>query len=118
MDTAMKSRARDMDGLPQRIAAVRRRLGLSQRVFADRVGVGRNVVIRWEGGCHRPRAARLKRIARLGGVPPSWLLDGDAGQGERRDRQWEEAVGALRVAWADRKRRAALLMVLRAVAGG
>jgi hypothetical protein len=67
---------------------------------------------------NRPRPARLKRIAKLGGVTPSWLLDGGEGRGERRDRQWEEAVSALRVAWADRRRRAALLMVLRAVAGG
>ena len=35
-----------------------------------------------------------------------------------RDRQWEEAVTALRVAWAERRRREALLLVLRAVAGG
>jgi transcriptional regulator with XRE-family HTH domain len=112
------TQTRNLDGLPQRIAAVRRRLGLSQRAFAARLGVGRNVVIRWEGGYHRPHRARLKRIAKLGGVTPSWLLDGGEGRGERRDREWEEAVGALRVAWADRRRRAALLMVLRAVAGG
>jgi hypothetical protein len=51
-------------------------------------------------------------------VTPRWLLDGREGRGERRDREWEEAVGALRVAWADRRRRAALLVVLRAVARG
>jgi transcriptional regulator with XRE-family HTH domain len=106
------------DGLPQRIAAVRRRLGLSQRVFAARLDVGRNVAIRWEGGYHRPSAARLRRIAKLGGVTPEWLVHGGEGRGKRRDRQWEEAVRALRVAWADRRRREALLLVLRAVAGG
>jgi DNA-binding transcriptional regulator YiaG len=42
--------ARDRNSLPQRIAAVRRRLGLSQRVFAERLDVGRNVVIRWSAG--------------------------------------------------------------------
>jgi transcriptional regulator with XRE-family HTH domain len=105
----VKSRAGDADGLPQRIAAVRRKLGLSQRAFAARLGVG---------GYHRPRPARLKRIAELGGVTAGWLLDGGEGRGERRDRQWEEAISALRVAWADRRRRAALLLVLRAVAGG
>ena len=107
-----------LDGLPERIAAVRRRLGLSQRAFAARLGVGRNVAIRWERGYHRPSAARLRRIAKLGGVTLGWLLDGGEGRGKRRDRHWEEAVTALRVAWADRRRRAALLLVLRAVAGG
>jgi len=111
------SRAGVTDGLPKRIAAVRHRLGLSQGAFAARLGVGRNVAIRWEGGYHRPSAARLRRIAELGGVTVGWLLDGGEGTGERRDRQWEEAVTALRVAWADRRRRAALLVVLRAVAG-
>jgi transcriptional regulator with XRE-family HTH domain len=99
------SRARGADGLPERIAAVRLRLGLSQRAFAARSGVGRNVVIRWERGYHRPSAARLRRIAKLGGVTIGWLLNGGEGRGERRDRQWEETVTALRVAWADRQRR-------------
>jgi transcriptional regulator with XRE-family HTH domain len=92
------SQARDLDGLPKRIAAVRNRLGLSQRAFAARLGGGRNVAIRWEGGYHRPSAARLRRIAKLGGVTVGWLLDGGEGRGKRRDRQWEEAVSALRVA--------------------
>jgi transcriptional regulator with XRE-family HTH domain len=96
---------------------VRRRLGLSQRAFAARLDVGRNMVIRWEGGDHRPRAVRLNRIAKLGGVTAEWLLDGGEGRGQRRDRQWEEAVAALRTAWPDQRRRAALLMVLRAMAG-
>jgi DNA-binding transcriptional regulator YiaG len=53
-----------LDGLPERIAAVHQELGLSQPAFAARVGVTRNVVIRWEGGKHRPGAARLDRIAK------------------------------------------------------
>jgi transcriptional regulator with XRE-family HTH domain len=116
--TAQPRSAQDFNGLPQRIATVRRRLGLSQRAFAAILGVGRNVAIRWEGDYHRPSAARLKRIAKLGGVTPEWLLHGGEGRGKRRDRQWEEAVTALQVAWGDRRRRAALLLVLRAVAGG
>jgi hypothetical protein len=82
-----------------------------------RLGVGRTVVIRWEGGYHRPSAAWLRRLAKLGGVTVEWLRDGGEGRGQRRNRQWEKAVEALRVAWADRRRRAALLMVLQAVAG-
>lgn len=33
------SRARNLDGLPERIVAVRQKLGLSQRPFAARIGV-------------------------------------------------------------------------------
>jgi hypothetical protein len=74
------------------------------------------VVIRWQGrNVLEPR--ELDRIAELGGVSAAWLLDGGEGRGKRRDRQWEEAVSALRVAWGDRRRREALLLVLRAVAG-
>jgi DNA-binding transcriptional regulator YiaG len=56
---AAVSRARDLDGLPERIAAVRQKLGLSQPAFAARVGVTRNVVTRWEGGKHRPGTMKL-----------------------------------------------------------
>jgi DNA-binding XRE family transcriptional regulator len=56
------------DTLAVRVAAVRVRLGLSQARFAARVGVSRNVVIRWEGGKHGVRAAKLNRIAKVGGV--------------------------------------------------
>lgn len=51
------------DGLPERIAAVRHRLGLSQCAFAARAGIARNVVLRFEGGHGRPRADTLERIA-------------------------------------------------------
>jgi len=44
------SSAPGLDGLPLRIAAVRRKLALSQRPFAARIGVSRNAVIRYESG--------------------------------------------------------------------
>jgi transcriptional regulator with XRE-family HTH domain len=71
------SRPRDLDGLPERIAAVRVRLGLAQGRFAARVGVSRNALLRYEGGHGRPRADTLERIAQLGGVSVDWLLRGD-----------------------------------------
>ena len=67
-----------MSGLPERIAAVRQKLWLSQPAFSARVGVTRNVVARWEGGKHGLRAGRLDRIAKLGGVSGDWLLRGDS----------------------------------------
>jgi transcriptional regulator with XRE-family HTH domain len=83
--------ARGLDGLPQRIATVRRKLGLPRARFAQRIGVSRNVVIRYEGGRNGPRAETLDRIAKLGGVTDEWVLGG--GRRERapagEDRQWE-----------------------------
>jgi len=82
------------DGLPQRITAVRRKLGLPQRPFAVRIGVSRNAVIRHEDGRNRPRAETLDQIAKIGGVTVEWFLDGSrrehAAAGE--ERQWRAAV--------------------------
>jgi transcriptional regulator with XRE-family HTH domain len=62
--------------LPERIVAVWQTLGLSQRRFAVRVGVSRNIVIRWERGHHRPRATALERLAAAGRVSVDSLLRG------------------------------------------
>jgi transcriptional regulator with XRE-family HTH domain len=106
--------ARSLDGLPNRIAAVRTRLGLTQRAFAARVGVTRNIVIRYEGGTGRPRADTLERIARLGGVSVDWLLRGDRRPPEG-PREWDEAVRLLRAAWREPSRRELVRRVLRAL---
>jgi len=55
----------------QEIRAVRKRLGLSQSLFAELVGVQRNTVARWERGeltIGEP-AARLIKIIDGGPVP-------------------------------------------------
>jgi transcriptional regulator with XRE-family HTH domain len=101
------TRARDLDGLLGRIVTVRTRRGLPQRAFAARVGVSRNIVIRWERGHHRPRAAALERLAAAGEVSVDWLLRGD-GQPRRARRgpTLKEAVALLRVAWRESSGRA------------
>jgi transcriptional regulator with XRE-family HTH domain len=106
------------DRLPQQIRAVRQGLGLSQRQFAERVGVQhRNVVNDWEAGRHRPRVQTLDCIARLGGVTVEWLLHGN---GRRptcspEDAAWDEAVEALRMLWQEPSRREAVLTLLNAL---
>jgi transcriptional regulator with XRE-family HTH domain len=107
------SRAQNPDGLPKRIAAVRQKLGLAQRTFGARVGVSRNVVIRYEGGHGCPRADTLERIARLGGVSVDWLLRGDRRPPEGPP-EWDDAVRLLRAAWREPCRRE-LVRVLRAL---
>lgn len=107
-------RTRNLNGLPERIAAIRTRLGLSRPIFAARIGVSRNVVARWEAGTHGPRAARLERIAKLGGVSVDWLLRGE-GRPPVGHSEWDEAVRLLRAAWREPSRRALVRRVLRAL---
>jgi transcriptional regulator with XRE-family HTH domain len=88
------------DGLPDRIAAVRQKLGLAQRPFAARIGISRNAVIRCEGRHGRPRVDTLERIAQLGGVSVDWLLRGGRRPPEG-PREWDDAVRWLRLAWQE-----------------
>jgi transcriptional regulator with XRE-family HTH domain len=96
-------------GIGDRVAGIRRRLGLSQAAFARLVGVGRNTVAKAERG-HLPRAATLGRMARAGGVSVDWLMQGRETRSGR-DQAWEEAVGALRSVWRRPRRRRMVIEV-------
>jgi transcriptional regulator with XRE-family HTH domain len=50
------------DSLPERLAAGRKVLGLSQREMAERLGVDPATVRGWEAGLHRPNGKRLDVI--------------------------------------------------------
>jgi hypothetical protein len=113
--------ARDRDAGDRRAAGADHGRASKTRALSARLRgpIGRRPQCSHALGKWLPPSERCpaRRIAKLGGVTVAWLLDGGEGRGKRRDRQWDEAVAALRVAWADRRRREALLMVLRAVAG-
>ena len=49
----------------QEIKGYRAHLGLSQKQFADVLGVARNTVNRWEMGIKNPRAETLRRIQNM-----------------------------------------------------
>lgn len=57
------------------LARVRRQHGLSQREFADALGVGERTVRAWEAGEIRPSARSLRLIARGTGMSIVRLLD-------------------------------------------
>ena len=59
-----------------RIHSIRRRLALSQAGFAQRIGVTKVSVARYESG-RVPRAEVLEKIAQLGRVSIAWVLTGD-----------------------------------------
>ena len=51
--------------LPERLAAERRRLGLSQRKMAAKLGVDAATVMGWEAGRHQPTGKNLDLIVRV-----------------------------------------------------
>lgn len=60
-----------------RIACLRRRLGLSQRAFAERIHRSTAYVNRIENGKDVPTEAILQSISAAFGVPVSWLEKGE-----------------------------------------
>lgn len=55
--------------LPESIRAARHRLKLAQRPFAERAGVGQNLVVRAEKGGDI-RLSTLRKLAKAGGLEP------------------------------------------------
>jgi transcriptional regulator with XRE-family HTH domain len=101
-------------GLGRRIRSARRALGVAQGDFAERIGVNRNMVIRYERSQAVPRRKVLARIAREGQVTVEWLL-GEADERRRGDMEWEEAVRALRAIWPNAEKWRQVMEVLRRV---
>jgi transcriptional regulator with XRE-family HTH domain len=58
----------------ERIRAIRGEL--SQAVFAEKLGIGRTSVIRYESGERQPDVEMLVKLNLLYGVQPLWLLTG------------------------------------------
>ena len=61
--------------LNEKIFQCRKRSGLSQEELADRVGVSRQAVSKWELGTALPEPDKLKLLAKTFGVSTDWLLD-------------------------------------------
>ena len=64
--------------LGERIRDARRAAGLSQEKLAERVGVTRQAVTKWENGQSAPSTENLLRLAEVLGVPANTLLDAAA----------------------------------------
>lgn len=63
----------------EKIRALRKQLGLTQTELGERLGVKTNAVSKWE--CGRVEAipmSKIKAMAVLFDVPPSYLMDDDA----------------------------------------
>ena len=59
----------------EKIAKLRKQAGLSQETFAEKLGISRQAVSKWENGTAQPTNENLAQIARLFDVTMSSLLD-------------------------------------------
>ena len=63
----------------EKIIYMRKKNGMSQEDMADRLGVSRQAVSRWESGTAMPDAGNILMISRALGVTADWLLDDECG---------------------------------------
>lgn len=66
-----------MKTLGEKIVEGRKKLGMSQELFADKMGVTRQMVSRWELDDATPRMQKVKKISEVLGVSVEDLLNGE-----------------------------------------
>lgn len=65
--------------LSDKIWVCRKKAGLSQEALAEKIGVSRQAISKWETGDAAPEITKLPLLARTFGVTADWLLDDEAG---------------------------------------
>ena len=60
----------------ERLKELRYKLGLSQKEFAERVGIHYMTLSKYESGKYRPSLRFLKKVEEVFNVNPQWLLEG------------------------------------------
>lgn len=60
--------------LSEKIYESRKKAGLSQEALAEKLGVSRQAVSKWETGESDPEISKLKLLAEIFGVSVDWLL--------------------------------------------
>lgn len=71
--------------LSDKIWVCRKKAGLSQEALAERIGVSRQAISKWETGEASPEISKLPLLARTFGVTADWLLDDSAEPEEEGD---------------------------------
>lgn len=64
--------------LPAKLTALRKQKGLTQMDLAEKLGVSRQAISRWEVGTAAPSTDNLKTLSDLYGVPVDYLLNDDS----------------------------------------
>lgn len=79
--------------LSEKIYDCRKKAGLSQEALAEKLGVSRQAVSKWETGESEPEIGKLKRLAEVFGVSVDWLLsDEDSAQGNPQGTKSESQI--------------------------
>lgn len=86
--------------LSEKIAYCRKRAGLSQEALAEKLGVSRQAVSKWETGDAEPEINKLKMLCTVFGVSADWLLSEDEPQEERTYNK-EPAAAPKQSGWAE-----------------
>lgn len=89
--------------LPEKILYCRKRCGLSQEALAEKIGVSRQAISKWETGEASPELSKLALLAKTFGVTADWLISEDdppesAAQGAPRE---QPAAPAPSSSWVD-----------------
>jgi HTH-type transcriptional regulator / antitoxin PezA len=67
----------EVDGVQNRLKTIRKTMNLTQRQFAELIGVSRDVIASWEIGRAQPSEALLRLICRECALNYAWLKYGD-----------------------------------------
>lgn len=81
--------------LGQRIAEGRKKLGLSQEAFGDRLGVSRQAASKWESDAAVPEIDKLITMSKIFGVSIGWLLGVEAPEAPAETTLSEEQLSAV-----------------------
>ena len=82
--------------LPEKILYCRKRAGLSQEALAERLGVSRQAVSKWETGEALPETGKLAALAAELGVSVDWLLsEAELEESQARSGDWTEGLPKL-----------------------
>lgn len=68
--------------LSEKILYCRKKAGLSQEALANKIGVSRQAISKWETGESTPEVGKLQPLSQVFGVSLDWLLSDDAPQPE------------------------------------
>ena len=82
--------------LGQRIAAERKKLGLSQEALGEKMGVSRQAISKWEADGALPEIDKLIAMSRLFGVSLGWLLGVEEESAAKSDTFSEEQLELIR----------------------
>ncbi len=77
--------------LNEKIYDCRKRAGLSQGALAERIGVSRQAVSKWETGEAEPELAKLRLLSAAFGVTTDWLLSEEEPPQEPTQGQYQES---------------------------